>query len=128
MARHQFRKRSDLPPLLKRVIEAASASDRIPQANALREFGIHAVTAVLTHGVFAPNDEHTTIVVERAAKEHFGMRIAQNAFREAIRTVEPFAARDEIASACNHVRSISEEAYFYAGLAFGITLADLIRR
>ena len=38
--------------------------------------------------------------------------------------VPQFAERDAIATACNGVVTVSDEAYFYAGLAFGVTLAD----
>ncbi len=38
--------------------------------------------------------------------------------------VVEFAQRDPTESAHNHVRAASEEAYFYAGLAFGLTFVD----
>ena len=41
--------------------------------------------------------------------------------------VESFGQRDPIESAQNHLRAVSDEAYFYAGLAFGVTLAPAAR-
>jgi hypothetical protein len=51
----------------------------------------------------------------------------RKAFFEATAGVEPFAKRDEIESAANHLQTISDQAHFYAGLAFGVTLADFGR-
>jgi hypothetical protein len=49
---------------------------------------------------------------------------ARREFKEALGVVVEFTQRDPIESALNHVRSASEEAYFYAGLAFGVTFAE----
>jgi hypothetical protein len=50
--------------------------------------------------------------------------VARQELKESLSAVVEFAQRDPIESAANHVRSASEEAYFYAGLAFGLTFAD----
>jgi hypothetical protein len=41
-------------------------------------------------------------------------------------SLEPFDRRDPIESACNQIRSATEEAYFYAGLAFGVTMTSSV--
>jgi hypothetical protein len=56
---------------------------------------------------------------------HLGLEEARREFRKALQAVESFNERDAIESAHNQVRSVDDKAYFYAGLAFGITLASL---
>jgi hypothetical protein len=55
---------------------------------------------------------------------HLDLRKPRKEFFGATATVEPFSKRDEIESAANHFQTVSELAYFYAGLAFGVTFAD----
>ena len=43
----------------------------------------------------------------------------------ALARIEPLASRDEIEVAVDHVCAVLNIAYFNAGLAFGVTLADL---
>jgi hypothetical protein len=52
-------------------------------------------------------------------------RAARRELREAPGVVETFEQREPIESAMNHVQTISDQAYFYAGVAFGVTLADV---
>jgi hypothetical protein len=132
MARKRFKKSERLSPLLVRLIDAteharedAEGRDIRGAAQALREFGELALWALPIHGVFVPNNNDVSAVIERVAKQHLDWEKARGELREALKVVEPFARRDPIESALNHVRAVSEEAYFYAGLAFGVTLADL---
>jgi hypothetical protein len=59
------------------------------------------------------------------AKEHLDWEKARGEVRAALSAVQSFELRDPIESAENHFRSVSDEAYFYAGLTFGITIAEL---
>jgi len=74
------------------------------------------------HGVFVPNDADVSVAVERVALRHLGLDTARKAFRTAITGVEPFVRRDAVETAHNRVLTVAEEAYFYAGLALGITM------
>ena len=132
MARHRSRDSQLLPPLLVRIIRAAQQSgtdgegaglSRVP--NALREFGTLALWAVPVYGVFLANNEKVCQVVARVARERLGMDEARRELREALQPIEEFAQRDAIESAVNHVMSVSDEAYFYAGLAVGVTVTDM---
>jgi hypothetical protein len=76
------------------------------------------------HGVFSANNNDVTAIIERVAKQHLGLHQARRTFHEAVKVVEPFDQRDPIASAHNQVLAASGETYFYAGLTFGLTLAD----
>jgi hypothetical protein len=91
-------------------------------APALRELGDLALWALPICGVFVPNDEEVSLVIERVATRHLGLQEARTEFRKALATVEPFDQRDAVESAHNQIRTATEEAYFYAGLAFGITM------
>jgi hypothetical protein len=124
MARHHSSKARSLPPLLVRLIEAAKDSGNNGSAEALRSFGALALIALPTRGVLVPDDNDIGMLIECGAREHLGLEDAKRAFRRAIKAVECFEARDAIESAHNQVQGASDEAYFYAGLAFGVTLAD----
>lgn len=131
MSRHSLRAGKGLSPVLVRVIQAAKASGEDAEgrdirgaADALQEFGALALWALPIHGLFVPNNNNVCVIVDRVAKKHLGREEARRAFQEALKVVELFEHRDPIESAHNHVQSVSDEAYFYAGLAFGVTLAD----
>ena len=119
-----------LSPTLVRLIEAAehhgtdagAGRDISSAGAALREFGNLALWALPLRGVFVSDDERIAVIVERVAIRHLGLEEAKREFRKAIATIEAFDRRDAIESAHNQIRSVSDEAYFYAGLAFGITM------
>jgi hypothetical protein len=94
-------------------------------ARALAEFSALARWVVPTRGVFVPNDNEVAVAIERIAKQHLDLERARKAFRDALSVVEPFEQRDAIASAQNLTQIVSDEAYFYAGLAIGVMLGDL---
>jgi len=132
MSRRRPTKPERLPPALVRLIEAAEqhgadaeGRDIKGAARALREFGGVALWVLPIHGVFVPNDNDVSMIVERVAKQHLGLEEARAEFRKALASVEPFDRRDPIEAAHGHVRGVAEEAYFYAGLAFGVTLSTV---
>lgn len=132
MPRRRSREAKSLPPLLVRLIEAAKyagedaeGADISGAPDALREFGELALWVLPIHGVFVPNNGDISLIVERVAKAHLGLEEAKRECRKTLRVVEDFPQRDAIASAYNHTQSVYDEGYFYAGLAFGITLANL---
>lgn len=114
-----------LSPLLTLLIDVLERRRASSEAEALRALGELAVDEVPARGVFAPTDEDTCRLVERIAAKHLGLKAPRRAFFRATAAVKPFERRDEIESAANHLRTVSEQVYFYAGLAFGVTLADL---
>lgn len=126
--RHSSKKTRDLPRLLKRLIRAAKAiprdSDYKANPDVLRECGALAVTAIPTYGVFLPNHDEMMLAIERIARKHLAFSEARQQFRDALRVIEPFDTRDALETAYINVLDISDQAHFYAGLAFGVTLAD----
>lgn len=131
MSRRRSTKTERLSPLLARLIEAAEqhgedaeGRDIKGAARALREFGNAAVWVLPVYGVFVPNDNDVAALIERVARQHLGLEDARLEFRKMLEGLEPFDRRDLIESACNQMRGVTEEAYFYAGLAFGATMTS----
>jgi hypothetical protein len=131
MSRRRSKKAVAPSPLLVRLIEAAERSkedaegrDIRGMAQGLRELGDLAAWVLPVHGVFVPNNNKVCVLVDRVARQHFDLEKARREFKDAMSVVVEFAQRDPIESAHNHVRAASEEAYFYAGLAFGLTFAE----
>lgn len=121
------RRAGNFSPLLLVVIDALEAQDspvRRREARALRAFGELARVQMPARGVFAPTENELYRVIDAVAAKHLGLAAPMKALRVRLAGVEPFATRDEIASAANHVRIVSDLAYFYAGLAFGVTFAS----
>ena len=116
-----------LSPYLMSVIAALEqdAAERPGEAQALRAFGELALVQIPRRGVFAPADGELYSPIATIADRHLGLRVSRTAFLDATAAVEPFARRDEIQSAANDFQTVSDLAYFYAGLAFGVTFADL---
>jgi hypothetical protein len=132
MATRRVRKEKSvpLPPLLVRVIHAARHApydpvDRDGHDAAIRELGCWALVRVPSEGVLAPDDSHAYQAIEIVAREHLAMKEARAAVKKALSAIEPFATRDAVESAYNQLQSANDNAYYYAGPACGITLADM---
>ncbi|MGH9160534.1 MAG: hypothetical protein ACRD2X_11200 [Vicinamibacteraceae bacterium] len=115
-----------LPPLLIRLIRAANRQ-RPDAAQALTAYGRYALVAIPTQGVLPADQYDLFKTVEQVARKHLGSTEARREFRQATESIEPLERRDAIQSAATHVQVVSDEAYFLAGLAFGITFAQLDR-
>ena len=133
MSRTRSVKTRNFSPTLTWLIDAAGRAKEDADgthirgvARALEEFGALARWVVPTRGVFVPNNNEVAVAIERIAKQHLDLERARKTFRDALKVVEPFEQRDAIASAQNLVQTASDEAYFYAGLAIGVTLVDFI--
>jgi hypothetical protein len=78
-----------------------------------------------TRGVFAPTDQEDLYrAIENAAREHLGLNMAREEITKALDGVAEFNDRDAIETAYNAFLDVSERAYFFAGLAFGVTMAS----
>lgn len=131
MARHRSNESHGLPQALVHLIHAAKKSGTDSEgsdfrgiAAALQELGELALWALPIHGVFTPNNNDVDVIITRIASEYLGLKEVRREFSEALRAVELFDRRDPIETAHNHVHTVSEAAYYYAGLAFGVTLTD----
>jgi hypothetical protein len=119
-----------LPPLLVCLIRAAKEAPHDPvdctgHDAALADFGQWALVRVPTQGILAPDDPHAFTAIQEIAKRHLQLDVARAEVKEALSAVESFQTRDRLESAYNHLQSVYEDAYYYAGLACGITLMHL---
>ena len=122
------RRADDVSPLLLLVIDALEAPanrERRREGQALRAFGELARVQIPARGVFAPTENELFRAIEAIAVKHLGYAAAVRVLRAKLADVEPFATRDKVATAANRMRAIDDLTYFNAGLAFGVTFADL---
>jgi hypothetical protein len=131
MARHRLRHAGEIPPVLVRLIQAADRAGKDADwrelraaAEGLREYGRLAVWVLPVHGLFVPNAEQVSGLIEQVAKRHFGLADARRELRQALKVVEVFEQREPIESAITQVHAASDAAYFYAGVAFGAALTS----
>jgi hypothetical protein len=122
-----------LPPLLVRIIEAAErtaadSDNHKGHAAALAAFGRWALVAVPARGVLAPSTDPDYRAVEAIADEHLSFRAARRAVQNAREIMKDCAGLDDLETAENLARAVSDNAYYYAGLAVGVVLADLAGR
>lgn len=129
MSKRSKKKRA-LPPLLVRLIQAAKEAkedaggvDLSPVPGALKEFGALAQWGVPAHGAFVANEPDVTLAIGRAARIRFGGLNAKLEFEEAMRVVEDAGKKDAIETTVGMLRAADTDAYFYAGMAWGVTLA-----
>lgn len=133
MARRSVRRSIDIPPLLARLVAAAGhgSGEQVSTlgtgsvAAALLDLGELAAWAVPVNGVFVPNHNDVSTEIERVARAHLQFDVARREFAKALARVKDATARDDIESAHIHLRSVSDEAHFYAGVAFGVSISQL---
>jgi hypothetical protein len=119
------------PPLLGNIIHACSLDARDAPAGGARAATLQALArlfmiAVPTRGVLDPADDLRD-QIERIANRHLRRGRADARFRSALKQVGSVQERDAIESAHLELVELSELAHYYAGLAAGITLADMGR-
>lgn len=130
-----FDRAAGLPPLLIHVIRAAAYAakhgppgERAGQAEALVELGRLAAVSVPARGVLAPIDADLYKAISKIAGDHLHYDKARTTLAAALARVKTFEHRDAIASAHTDVMIAMDNAYYYAGLAWGLTLAELGRK
>ncbi len=117
--------RASLPPLLVAIAETAAARGEAGDAEALAAVGQLARIELLSRGALAPIENELYQAIDRIGQRHCGLKRLRKAFLRATVDVEPFTKRDAIEIAHNEFVASSDRLYFYVGLAFGITVADL---
>jgi len=112
--------------MLEVVIEALQQTDihnAAGAARALRAFGELAALEIPAGGVFAADRPELYQVIEKVADVHLGFSRPRTQFSKATDIVSDAGLRERIQASANEAQSISDQAYFYAGLAFGVTLS-----
>lgn len=122
------RRAGAISPLLVLIAEALDADgrrERPGEGAALRAFGALARTQIPARGVFAPIENDLYTAIDAIANEHLDLATLRKAFGRTLVGIEPLTKLDEIEVAVNEFCAVSDIAYFNAGLAFGVTLAEL---
>lgn len=114
-----------LPPLLIHLIHALREKGPEGHADAVTALGRYALIAVPQRGVFAPHDPDDYVTIERIAVQHLDLTRGKRAFADAMKILATFEERDAIEAANSQLQDLFDEAYYYVGLAFGVTLAAL---
>jgi hypothetical protein len=119
------------PPGLRRVVQAAERECPRGHADALRELATLALRKVPARGIFDPgarDEEELFVAIEDVARAHLALAQARNAWRAALEgsglTLEQ---RDELERSALQVQAVSDTAYFYTGLAFGLAFTCFSR-
>jgi hypothetical protein len=119
------------PPHLQLLIVAAGRECPVGHASALRELLSLAVTKVPARGIFDPTsrgEQDLFAAIDAIANRHLGMDAARAAWRRAVRDSGlELEARDRLEGAAQRVQGVSDTAYFYTGLTFGLAYASLYR-
>jgi hypothetical protein len=128
-------KHSDISPLLVRVIDAArhaevhnTEEDRSGHANALQLLARLATLVVPARGVLAPVEDDLYKFIDGVTTTYLSDMDHRKEFGRLLVRIESTELRHAIETAFTQSISDSDTAYFYAGLAFGITFADLTGR
>jgi hypothetical protein len=99
--------------------------DRTGHDAALADLGRWALIRVPTLGVLAPDESDTFAAIQEIAVRYLQLDAARAEVNAALVAIESFEIRDPIESAYNHLQSVYDKAYYYAGLACGITLMNM---
>lgn len=116
-----------LPPLLAHVIRAAANDARLAQpdhAAALRALARLFMVTLPVRGVLALGDDLCQNIDDIATR-HLDRATAEKQFSVAVSRIDSVRQRDAIETAHANIVNVSELAHYYAGLAAGITLAEL---
>jgi len=122
---------ADWPPPLRRLIRAAELECPPGHADALRELTTLALHKVPARGIFDPaaRGEHELFgAIEAVARAHLEFADARTVWRKALSaSTLTVNQRDDLDRAALQVQSVSDTAYFYAGLAFGLAYTSICR-
>ena len=120
------------PPYLRLIVLAAERECPPGHAGALRDLASLALTKVPARGIFDPTSrgEHDLFgAIDAIATHHLGMAAARSAWKRAVGSARlDLEVRDRVEQAALQVQGVSETAYFYTGLAFGLTCVAVYRQ
>ena len=117
-------KADEWPAGLRWIINAARHECPRGHADALEELMTLALVMVPSRGLLDPTtrgDHELFAAFETIGRRHLGMAAARASWRGALRGAQvELQARDRIEAAALRVQGVSDTAYFYAGLTFGL--------
>ena len=122
---------ADLPAPLRHIISAAHVECPPGHAEALAALIGFASHKVPGRGILDPgvrDEPEFFLAIETIAKAHLELSEARAAWRQALKAANlGIEVRDDIEATALQVQGVSDTAYFYTGLAFGLTFAALWR-
>jgi hypothetical protein len=122
---------AEWPQTLRHVIRAAQLECPRGHAAALLELTALAISKVPSRGIFDPavrGEDDLFSAIEAAARNHLELTDARTAWRAALEAAGlDLERRDDIEQAASQVQCVSDTAYFYAGLAFGLAALCVYR-
>lgn len=116
---------SPLLRLLAEALDARGESGQPQSGAALCELGQLARIRIPVRGALPLSDDQLFNEIDGVAIKYLDLAVVRKALDAALTQVEPPSSRDEIEVAVDHLCAVLNVAYFNAGLAFGVTLADL---
>jgi hypothetical protein len=116
---------SPLLRLLADSLDARRNPDHPAVAAALIELGQLARLQIPARGVLPLSDDQLFDAIDRVATKHLDLATVRQSLDVALEQVDLLSSRDKIEVAVDHLSAVLNVAYFNAGLAFGVTLADL---
>ena len=116
-----------ISPLLALLAEALDGRTGPAQTQgaALLELGQLARLQIPLRGVLPLSDDQLFNAIDTVAIKHLDLGAVRETLDSALARIESLSSRDEIEVAVDHLCAVLNVSYFNAGLAFGVTLADL---
>ena len=119
---------TEWPAVLRRVIRAAQRECPAGHGDTLRDMIAMALLKMPARGIFDPavaGEHELYAAIDASAKTHLSSARARATWQTALDAAGLEATlRDNIEVAAVEVRHISDSAYYYAGLAFGLVFAS----
>jgi hypothetical protein len=116
---------------MRHIIHSAARECPPGHGDALKELAALALTKVPARGIFDPTtrgEDELFSAIESVAQAHLELADARKAWRSALRRAALAAeTRDEVERTALQVQTVSDTAYFYAGLAFGLVFVTVYR-
>ena len=119
---------TDWPATLRWIVQSAESEVPPGHADAMRELAFLALRKIPARGVFEPaahGDNELLSTIESVARTHLELSDARTSWHGALKAAHlDFEKQDQIEQAALHVQLVSDTAYFYAGLMFGLAFAE----
>jgi hypothetical protein len=116
---------SPLLALLQEALDSRSSGGDPQEGAALVALGQLARLRIPLRGALPMSDDQLFNAIDDVGVRHFDLGPIKEAVNRALSQIEPSSTRDEIEVSIDHLCAVLNVVYFDAGLAFGITLADL---
>ena len=122
---------AEWPLPLRQLVSAARSECPAGHAEMLTELTALAIRKVPARGIFDPTargEDDLFTAIEAIAIRHLELAGARTVWRRSLEAAElPFDRRDAIESAARQMLDVSDTAYFYTGLAFGLAFVCAYR-